>query len=173
MVYGQTSLVHFQVIDKTIGKLTPARLTILKDGKPIALSLESKLNIATRNNVINTASGTATFSLEAGDYEFWFSKGMEYTIDVQKVSLKNKEEYFLSAYLERAINTDGFICGDLHLHTLTNSGPWRCQPDRTGNLLCWGRIGMGGSNRPQFYYRLSTLYGSSRVEWYNENNCWK
>ncbi len=119
---AQSAKINFQIIDKTNGALTPARLTILKEGKPIVLELESKLNIVTRSNIIYTASGTGTFSLETGDYEFWFSKGMEYTIDVQQIHVENEKEYFLSSYLERAINTDGFICGDMHLHTLTNSG---------------------------------------------------
>lgn len=119
---SQSAWVQFQIIDDTNGALTPARLTVLKDGKAIDLKVESKLNIASRKNTVYTSSGTGAFLIEPGQYEFWFSKGMEYSIDRQELNVQANEKYFLSARLQKAINTDGFVGGDMHLHTVTNSG---------------------------------------------------
>ncbi|MFT6322104.1 MAG: hypothetical protein ACJAT4_003039, partial [Granulosicoccus sp.] len=56
--FAQNSLVKFQIIDVSNGRLTPARLTVLKEGLPFNLGVESHLQIASRANIIYTASGT-------------------------------------------------------------------------------------------------------------------
>ena len=120
--HAQDATIHFQIVDESEGRLTPARLTVLKDGLPFDVRVESKLHIASRDNTIYTASGTGSLQLPKGKYEFWFGKGMEYSVDVQQVEIKNNSTLFLSAYLQKELNTDGFIGGDMHLHTYTNSG---------------------------------------------------
>ena len=121
-LYAQNATIQFQIIDDSNGRLTPARLTILKDGLPYNVEIESKLNIASRVNTIYTSSGTGSIQLPKGKYEFWFGRGMEYSVDVQQVNIKNDSTLFLTAHLQKELNTDGFISGDLHLHTYTNSG---------------------------------------------------
>jgi hypothetical protein len=118
----QNGLVEYQIIDASNGRLTPARLTVLKEGMPFNLGVESQLQIASRDNTIYTASGTGHFSLPPGKYEFWFGKGMEYSVDVREVEMHSDSTIFISATLKKEINTDGFVGGDMHLHTVTNSG---------------------------------------------------
>ena len=119
---AQNGLVEFQIIDASNGRLTPARLTVLQEGIPFNLGVISKLHIASRDNTIYTASGTGSFSLPPGKYEFWFGKGMEYSVDIRQVEIHSDSTLFISANLNREINTDGFVGGDMHLHTVTNSG---------------------------------------------------
>lgn len=114
--------IHFQILDAGTGKLVPARLTILKEGKPFNHDIDSYLQLACRDNTIYTASGTGSFPIAAGNYEFWFGRGMEYSVDIQNVSIKAGEEIHLKAKLRRELDTRGMVCGDMHLHTLTNSG---------------------------------------------------
>lgn len=120
--FAQNGLVKYQIIDTSNGRLTPARLTVLKEGLPFNLGVNSNLHIASRNNTVYTASGSGEFSLPPGNYEFWFGKGMEYSVDIKKVEIYSDSTILISAKLERELNTDGFVGGDMHLHTVTNSG---------------------------------------------------
>lgn len=120
--FTQNGLVKFQIVDATNGRLTPARLTVLKEGLPFNVEVKSQLQIASRANTIYTASGTGELRLPDGKYEFWFGKGMEYSVDVRQIEIQTDSTIFISATLEKEINTDGFVGGDMHLHTLTNSG---------------------------------------------------
>jgi len=120
--FTQNSLVKFQIVDASNGRLTPARLTVLQNGLPYNVNVESQLQIASRANTIYTASGTGELRLPKGTYEFWFGKGMEYSVDVRQVEIQTDSTIFISAILEKEINTDGLVGGDMHLHTFTNSG---------------------------------------------------
>ncbi len=120
--FAQNSSVKFQVVDALNGRLTPARLTVLKEGLPYEVEVDSKLQIASRENTIYTSSGTGELTLPYGKYEFWFGKGMEYSVDIKQVNIQSDSTLFISAILAKEINTDGFVGGDMHLHTLTNSG---------------------------------------------------
>ncbi|MFT4666521.1 MAG: hypothetical protein ACI9XB_003487, partial [Gammaproteobacteria bacterium] len=53
----QNGLVKYQIIDVSNGRLIPARLTVLKEGMPFNVGVESQLQIASRDNTIYTASG--------------------------------------------------------------------------------------------------------------------
>ena len=122
IAFTQNGLVKFQIVDASNGRLTPARLTVLKEGLPFNVDVKSQLQIASRANTIYTASGTGDFSLPQGEYEFWFGKGMEYSVDIRQVVIHADSTILISVKLEKEINTDGFVGGDMHLHTVTNSG---------------------------------------------------
>ena len=47
---------------------------------------------------------------------------MEYSVDIKQVNIQSDSTLFISAILAKELNTDGFVGGDMHLHTLTNSG---------------------------------------------------
>ncbi len=117
-----TGTIHFQIVDSGTGQLVPARLTILKKGEPFNHDVDSYLQLACRDNTIYTASGTGSFEMVPGNYEFWFGRGMEYGVDVQQVNVKAGQQQFIKAQLKRELDTKGLVCGDMHLHTLTNSG---------------------------------------------------
>ena len=121
-LFGQEAFIHFQIIETNSGRLTPAKAVVLKDGKNFDLKLESHLQLASRDNTVYTASGTGSFPIAPGSYEIWFGKGMEYSVDIHQVEVESGQSYYLKAHLTRELNTDGYVCGDMHLHTLTNSG---------------------------------------------------
>ncbi len=122
VTFAQSSNIHFQVIETGTGKLIPARLVILKDGAPYNHGMESYLQLACRDNTIYTASGTGSLNLAPGTYELWFGRGMEYSVDIKTLKVEEGQSYFLKAKLVRELDTEGFVCGDMHLHTYTNSG---------------------------------------------------
>ncbi len=115
-------MVHFQIMDSKTRKPLPARLVILKNGVPYAHKKVSDLNLACRDNTIYTANGTGSFELAPGTYEFWFGRGMEYSVDIHNLTVEAGQEYTVRAKLKRELDTRGMVCGDMHLHTLTNSG---------------------------------------------------
>jgi hypothetical protein len=123
LVFAQTKgTIHFQILDSDTGQLIPARLTMLKEGKPFHHGVDSYLQLACRDNTIYTASGTGSFALAPGDYEFWFGRGMEYSVDIHQVTIGAGQNHYIKANLQRELDTKGLVCGDMHLHTLTNSG---------------------------------------------------
>lgn len=114
--------IQFQIMDSETEELIPARLVILKDGAPYTHGKESDLNLACRDNTIYTANGTGSFEIAPGNYELWFGRGMEYSVDIHNLSVEAGQEYSVKAKLKRELDTRGMVCGDMHLHTLTNSG---------------------------------------------------
>jgi len=119
---AQKASINFEILDQTIQSLTPAKLVILKDGEPFNHELSSTDDLACRGHTIYSRTGTGNFELPAGDYEIWFGKGMEYSVDVQKVVFDRGQKATLKATLKRELDPKGFIGGDMHLHTYTFSG---------------------------------------------------
>jgi hypothetical protein len=121
--FSQSSgMIDFEITETDAGKLIPARLIILKNGLPHEHNMESNLQLACRGNTIYTANGKGRFTLAPGTYEFWFSRGMEYSVDVKEVKIEAGQNYNLKAKLVRELDTKGLVSGDMHLHTYTNSG---------------------------------------------------
>lgn len=100
----------------------PSKMVIMKDGKPFHHNVESTATLACRDNTIYSATGEGSFQIKAGQYEIWFGRGMEYSIEIQNHTFEEGKTYTLNATLRREINTDGFVGGDMHLHTFTFSG---------------------------------------------------
>ncbi|KAA3629133.1 MAG: hypothetical protein DWQ02_18530 [Bacteroidetes bacterium] len=114
--------ITFQIMDLDTEELIPARLVILQNGAPFNHGIESDLRFACRDNTIYTADGTGTFEIVPGTYEFWFGRGMEYNVDIHNLTIEGGQTYSVKAKLKRELDTRGMVCGDMHLHTLTNSG---------------------------------------------------
>lgn len=119
---AQKASINFQIIDQSTQLPTPAKLVILKNGAPFNHELSSTDDLACRGHTIYSRTGTGNFELPAGDYEIWFGKGMEYSVDVQKVIFDRGQKATLKAFIKRELNPKGYIGGDMHLHTYTFSG---------------------------------------------------
>jgi len=93
VLIAQNATISFEIRDESTKALTPA-----------------------------TRTGQGTFELPAGEYEIWFGKGMEYSVDVQKIVVDSRQNTMLKARLKRELNPQGFVGADMHLHTYTFSG---------------------------------------------------
>lgn len=121
-VIAQNATINFEIIDASTQKLTPAKLVILQEDEPFEHGLSSTDDLACRGHTVYSRTGKGSFQLPAGAYEIWFGKGMEYSVDVQKIILDNRQNTTLKTTLKRELNPKGYIGGDMHLHTFTYSG---------------------------------------------------
>ncbi len=122
VITAQTVTISFEIYDQSTKALTPAKLVLLQENKPFAHELSSTDDLACRGHTIYSRTGKGTFELPAGEYEIWFGKGMEYSVDIQKVVFDSGQKATLKATLKRELNPKGFVGGDMHLHTYTFSG---------------------------------------------------
>lgn len=60
--------------------------------------------------------GAGTFEIEPGDYDVWFSRGLEYSLDRKRVSVASGMAASVAARLVRQVDTRGWISGDFHVH---------------------------------------------------------
>jgi len=110
------------VTDEQTGKPVPARVTVVDErGEPAHLFWVSATNTAVRTGRIYTTGERTTFDLPAGRYEFSATRGMEWGLARQTVSL-GQDITAVDLCLRRQVDTTGFIAADTHIHTLTFSG---------------------------------------------------
>ena len=105
--------VSFEVREKESGTLIPARLLFLSANQPSALPTVGRFR-----NVWITASGRETKLIPAGHYDVYISRGTEYTLDQQRVTVGEGQTIRLKSSLARVVDTTDFISSDFHFH------PW-------------------------------------------------
>ncbi len=67
--------------------------------------------------VVHTATGVGEFSVPPGRYRFVVSKGDEYSIDEQVLTIPDDGHVVsLSGVVQRVVDTTGWISGDFHVH---------------------------------------------------------
>ncbi len=109
------------VIDAATRRSVPARITITDQKgalKEIFFPAPKKKS-AVRSGLIYIA-GETTIELVEGDYVFYATRGMEWGLDKQMVSVRQPTKVKLK--LRREVDTKGFIAADTHIHTVTFSG---------------------------------------------------
>jgi hypothetical protein len=121
-IFAQNATINFKILNQSTQQPMPAKIVILKNGESFHHNVESSTTLACRDNTIYSATGEGRFQIPAGKYEIWFGKGMEYSIETQQHSFEESKTYEIQTTLRKEINTDGFVCGDMHLHTFTFSG---------------------------------------------------
>lgn len=108
----------------------PSRLTIVNEAGALQMtSASSSDTLAVRPGVIYTANGRAKFSLPAGKYVLYASRGFEYSRAREEISLKPGDSLTKSLTIRREVPTSGLIACDTHVHTLTHSGHGDCTID--------------------------------------------
>lgn len=108
------------------GDRMPGRLTFTgTDGQPAAVFRDfaaDPADLALRESMVYSLSGANRITVPAGDYEVYVSRGLEWSVHHESVTLVPGGTYRLVARLRHEVNTDGWVSGDFHLHTLTHSG---------------------------------------------------
>lgn len=106
----------------------PCRITIVDASGALAamvMASETKADspdFITRTGVIYTRDGTATVDLLPGGYTVYASRGMEYSVAMQQVTIAAGETKSVELAIRREVNTKGWVATDTHIHTLTYSG---------------------------------------------------
>ena len=101
----------------------PSRLTILNEEKslqPIHASPGDTLAI--RSGLIYSGTGNFSFSLPAGKYKIYASRGFEYGVDSATINIKQGEYLNQSFLIDHEVKLQGWVSCDTHVHTLEYSG---------------------------------------------------
>lgn len=114
--------VTISVKDSKSGKPIPARVTITdRKGNLAEVFLAPEDGTAVRKGLVYLSRETE-FELRKGDYVIYANRGMEWSRDKQKFSVKPGELQKVNLQIRREVDTTGFVACDTHIHTLTFSG---------------------------------------------------
>lgn len=107
------------------GNPLPCRLTVVDARGALApllgLTNPPALPIAVRPGVVYTGDGHARIGLPAGDYTVYASRGFEWSVATQQVSVASGRLARLAFSLRREVATPGLVSCDTHVHTFTHS----------------------------------------------------
>ncbi len=94
----------------------------VRDGLPSKITLQMGHDAHVAAPVLRrvyTASGQGTFLLEPGEYTITGTRGYEYELCRENLTVVAGSENRVNfdCYLERVVDTTGWVVGDLHIHT--------------------------------------------------------
>jgi hypothetical protein len=105
----------------------PGRITVVDPaGTLMPVGLKSTTGLAVREGVVYTATGSATFGLQPGQYRIYAGRGFEYSVQAAKVELQAGHKAKRTLQLTRQVDTSGWVACDTHVHTVTHSGHGDC-----------------------------------------------
>lgn len=114
-----------QVTVKSEDRLVPSRLTILNDRNALQpVKTDNGDTLAVRTGIIYSLTGVFTFSLPAGNYKIFASRGFEYSVDSVSVNITHglPSNRTIALSLNHDIDLNGLQCLDTHVHTKEYSG---------------------------------------------------
>lgn len=122
---SDAALLRFSILDDS-GRPISGRLTFLGAGGPDANLFPNAdadpNDLAVRRNIIYSVRGTGLVSVPPGKYTLFASRGLEWSIAQTDVELMPGQTRDVTLRLRHELQTQGWISGDFHLHTLTYSG---------------------------------------------------
>ncbi len=102
----------------------PCRLTIVDAEGALAALLPGTTNqteLAARPGVLYPRDGSASVGLLPGSYTVFASRGFEFSVATQAVTLVSGQTQALALTIRREVPTYGWVAADTHIHTLTKS----------------------------------------------------
>lgn len=102
----------------------PCRVTIVDaEGALTALrpGTTNQTEVAARPGVLYLREGSARVGLLPGTYTVFASRGFEYSVATQSVTVASGEMKPVALAIRRAVPTTGWVAADTHIHTLTQS----------------------------------------------------
>jgi len=101
--------VHFDIVNQADGLPLPGKMTAIGvTGTPTEGVYK----------FLHTAAARGKLILPAGAYTLAFTHGPEYTMVEQPVVLAEGDSIHTTVSLQRIVDTEGYLCGDLHMHAL-------------------------------------------------------
>ena len=101
----------------------PSRLTILNDHNSLQpVRAFPGDTLAVRSGVIYSGTGNFSFSLPAGKYKIYASRGFEYGVDSALINIKPEQKLVENLRVPHEVNLKDWVSCDPHVHTLEYSG---------------------------------------------------
>ena len=101
----------------------PSRLTILNDHNSLQpVYAFPGDTLAVRSGVIYSGTGNFSFSLPAGKYKIYASRGFEYGVDSAIVDIRRDQKLVENLIISHEVNLKQWLSCDPHVHTLEYSG---------------------------------------------------
>ena len=117
------AVLNIQVVDKSSGSGIPCRITVTDmQNALVPFAFNGGPKLAARTGVAYPAEGHARVGVEPGDYIVYASRGFEYGVATQRVSVARGEVREVGLQIAREVPTPGLVSCDTHIHTLTYSG---------------------------------------------------
>src|SRR5690606_12450429 len=89
-------------------------------------------------NVAYSADGTGILELPPGEYRVWVTRGFEYSIHEQRITVDATLGASVRARLLRQLDTSGWVGGDFHLHAAPSFDSAVPLEDRVISLVAEG-----------------------------------
>lgn len=101
----------------------PCRITLVNDkGELAPIHSFPGQNLAVRPGVVYTPNGTAKIGVRAGNYTLYATRGVEFSLAKQQISIKPGEHISVQLEIRQEVSTEGLVSCDTHIHTFTHSG---------------------------------------------------
>ena len=115
--------VEIEVLQAGLNQPVSCRLTIVDmDGALVPVGAESGDQLAVRTGVVYCGNGKAKIGLPAGEYQIFAGRGLEYGRASATIKLSASDHLQKKLYLDREVDTTGWVACDTHVHTVTHSG---------------------------------------------------
>ncbi len=76
------------------------------------------------------AGGNATFDVEPGSYQVFVSRGTEYSIASQPITITANQQAVVNAQIAPVLETTGFVSSDFHVHGINSADSGVSHTDR-------------------------------------------
>lgn len=96
------------------GEVAPLRVTVEREGEELLRQV---------------AFGATRFELPPGDVRVTLSRGPEYDVHAEDVTLVAGSDHVISVDLPRVVDTSGWVAGDFHLHSEMSPDSQHALPD--------------------------------------------
>ena len=101
------AMVTVVVTDHASGQPSPARITVLRDGKVMqSVGAKSAIHLAVRPGVVYTSTGSAKFGLPTGRYTIQAGRGFEYSLASQDLHVQRGVDQTIELTIQRQVDTD-------------------------------------------------------------------
>lgn len=108
------------VVTTPSGEHLPARVQVVPAGTSVIPTVPASYGeggFADRLHVEFATNGSVTVPAPVGDWEVIVSRGYEYELYRQTVTVPANDEVEVDATLDRVVDTTNLVCGDFHIHT--------------------------------------------------------
>lgn len=120
-VLGEGRL-EIAVNDADTGRALPSRITLTNSaGALVPVEVAPGQPLAVRTGVVYTGEGRAAIGVAAGDYVVHASRGFEYSVATERLTIRPGDKKSLTLRIRREVPTPGLVAADTHIHTLTHS----------------------------------------------------
>ncbi|MEZ4223858.1 MAG: CehA/McbA family metallohydrolase [Polyangiaceae bacterium] len=121
VTFEATGAIKVSVTDATTSQKLPARVQVVPTtpgaSSPASYGVEDERDDRIHQAFI-TGSGTITLPVPAGEHRVIVSRGYEYELSDQTVTVGAGETLDLPITLEHSVDSTGVMCADFHIHSM-------------------------------------------------------